>query len=142
MMFILLILVLAYLAYYFIVGELSIGEEPLLAPVDLLACGQLIDTPDTVYTLVNDVSSSGTCFTIGADNVTLDGGGKLVNYSQTVGGYAINNTGYDNVTIKNLVIEKGSASIIASYAINFRSADNGAIINNTIIQTKRFVRES
>jgi len=100
-------------------------------------CG-VLNSPNTVYILQNDVSSSGTCFTIGADNVTLDGNGKLVNYSQVSVGYAVNNTGFDNVTIKNLVIEQGNSSNIRSYGVYYEGADDGTIENNTIRTSGNF----
>jgi len=58
-----------------------------------------------------------------------------VNYSQSITGYAINNSynnnGYDNVTIKNLNIVQGSTSS-NSYAIYGYGMSNSYIINNSI----------
>ena len=60
------------------------------------ACG-VLNTPGATYTLTGDVNSSGTCFTIGADDITLDGAGYTVNYSMTNAGYGISDSGgYDN----------------------------------------------
>ena len=50
----------------------------------------LVDQANTVYTLQNNLTATGTCFTVGANNVTLDCAGYLINYSQSVVGYAIN----------------------------------------------------
>ena len=65
-------------------------------------CGTL-DTANAVYTLQNDVNSSGTCFTITADNVTLDCQGYTINYSaggasDTYGVYA------NNIFIRNITL--------------------------------------
>ncbi|MFH1126602.1 MAG: hypothetical protein V1718_00655, partial [archaeon] len=105
---------------------------------DVFACGNL-NIANTVYTLTNNVSSTATCFTIGANNITLDGTGYWINYSNTSTGYAIDNTGgYDNITIKNLKIVQGSTSI-DSYAIYFNSgANNGTITNNSITTSGQY----
>jgi len=86
-----------------------------------------LNTPDSVETLKNNVNSSGTCFTISANNVTLDCDGFLINGIDTAGSYGVDNTGgFDNVTIKNCVI---SNFTIGVYFTN--GADEGTIINNT-----------
>ena len=46
---------------------------------DVSSC-QTLSTANTVYTLTQNVSSNGTCFTITANNVTLDGQGYQVTY--------------------------------------------------------------
>jgi len=82
------------------------------------------------YVLISDVSAE-TCFTIVANNITLDGQGHKITYSNTISGYAINSNGYNFTTIKNLNITQGS-SAGSSYAIRFNGAINSTIINNTI----------
>jgi len=94
---------------------------------------QTLDLTNTIYTLTQDVSSAGTCFTITAENITLDGGGHLVNYSQSVGGHGVDNTGgFDSIEIKNLVIEQGS-QLSSSDGIFFdNGAVGGSVENNTV----------
>ncbi|MCK5062575.1 MAG: hypothetical protein KAR23_01480, partial [Candidatus Aenigmarchaeota archaeon] len=95
------------------------------------ACGTL-DTADKVYTLISNVSSDGTCFTIGANNITLDGNGYTINYSQTSAGNAINDAGgYDDLTIKDCEIFQGGNSA-NSNAIHIVNSDYAIIYNNTI----------
>ncbi|MBU4300117.1 hypothetical protein L6303_03810, partial [archaeon] len=85
------------------------------------------------YILVQNVTSNGTCFNILANNIILDGAGFMVNYSQEVTGYAINNTGgYDNITIKNLNIVQGNSSVSAAHAIEAYGMANSLIENNAI----------
>ncbi|NOQ38374.1 hypothetical protein GQ472_05805, partial [archaeon] len=99
-----------------------------------LQCGTLSDA-DTVYTLTQNVSSDGTCFTIGANNITIDGAGYTINYSWIGNGYGINNTGgWDNITIKNLNIvqDNSSADGTANYAIYASGMVTSNITNNTI----------
>jgi len=47
---------------------------------------QTLSSANTVYTLNQTVNSSGTCFTISGENITLDCAGYTINYS--VGGGA------------------------------------------------------
>ncbi len=86
---------------------------------------------NAVFTLTNNVSSAGTCFNILADNITLDGNGYWINYSQSSSGSAVSNGGYDNITIRNLNIVQGSASG-NSYAIYGEGMSNSTITNSTI----------
>ncbi len=86
-------------------------------------------------TLVSDVTSSGTCFNITAHNVFLDCNGHIVTYDtgSVNGRYGVNNTGYDNVTIKNCIFSEGNVSTSSSYAIAIQTgADNNTVENNTI----------
>ncbi|MCK5062456.1 MAG: hypothetical protein KAR23_00865, partial [Candidatus Aenigmarchaeota archaeon] len=81
--------------------------------------------------LTQNVSSDGTCFTIAANNITLDGAGYTINYSKVSTGYAINNSdGYNFTTIKNATIVQGGTSS-NSLAIYFVGSGNGTIANNT-----------
>ncbi|MFH1431619.1 MAG: LamG-like jellyroll fold domain-containing protein [archaeon] len=104
-----------------------------LPPYSVNIC-QDLTIENGVYILTGNVSSAGTCFTIKADNITLDGGGYWITYSQSeyTTGYAINNSdGYDNITIKNSNIVQDSTSL-NDYAIYFSGLTNGTIQNNTI----------
>ena len=71
-------------------------------------CGTL-NTTNTVYTLTQNVTSNSTCFTILANNITLDGGGYTINYSAngTVG-IGVNVTNYNFTTVKNVRIRVGT----------------------------------
>jgi len=101
------------------------------APYSLYAC-QDLTIENGSYILAQNVSSAGTCFTISANNITLDGAGYTINYSQSATGYAINNTeGYNFTKIKNANILKDS-SASSTFAIYFQNASNGLIDNNTI----------
>ena len=85
------------------------------------------------YLLNQSVSSEGTCFTISADNIVLDGQGYTINYSNSTTGYGIDNSaGYDNITIKNLNIVQGKAIIDYTYAIYGHNMSDSTIKDNTI----------
>jgi parallel beta-helix repeat protein len=91
---------------------------------------------ETVYescTMNCDLNGSGTCLTIGANDVVIDGNGSIINYSATESGNGIKNLGgYDNVTVKNCVIKQTSSSPGSSHGIYYLTVDNGTIFNNTI----------
>jgi len=104
----------------------------VIVPYFVSSC-QDLDVAGRYYMLTQNVSSSGTCFTVKANNIILDGNGYWINYSQSTTGYAINNTlGYNFTTIKNLNIVQENASVSTAYAIYFTGASNGTIQNNTI----------
>ena len=80
----------------------------------------------------NNVSSLDTCFTIEANNITLNCNGYTINYSTSSLGYAINNSGgYDNITIKNCNIVQGDY-VQFSRAIYMEDISDVTIKNNTI----------
>jgi parallel beta-helix repeat protein len=99
----------------------------------LTTCG-VLDSANANYKLQNDVSSAGTCFTIGAENITLDGQSYLINYSQVGMGHAVANNdsnGFNNITLRNLNIVQGN-NISNADAISYDNSGNGTIENNNI----------
>jgi uncharacterized delta-60 repeat protein len=107
-------------------------------PGEISSCQEL-DTPDTVYTLTQNVNSAGTCFNVTANNVELDCNGFLINYSQSITGYGvIVSSSYNSTTIKNCNIVQGGTSS-SSYAVYPQSKNqNSTIINNTITTAGNF----
>ena len=103
-----------------------------VSPGDVGGCGELA-TPGT-YNLISDVSSTGTCFTVMAENVTINCGGYEINYSYggTLG-YGVYSDQF-NTTVKNCNIVEGESGTSNKHAIYFNSvdADNGTIENNNI----------
>ncbi|HIH10928.1 TPA: hypothetical protein HA241_01960 [Candidatus Woesearchaeota archaeon] len=94
-------------------------------------CGTLTSST----TMTQNLSSVGTCFTIGAASITLDCAGYKINYSTGgLRGYAINNSGgYDYVKIKNCLIAEGNISTNDKYGIFYNHSQNGTITNTTIL---------
>ncbi|MBU0615911.1 MAG: hypothetical protein KJ601_07500, partial [Nanoarchaeota archaeon] len=92
-------------------------------------CG-ILDIENHTYTLAADVSSAGTCFTIAANNVTLDCAGHLINYSQSVTGYGVNNSGYDYTTVMNCEIVQGGTGL-ASHSISLSNVYTATIFNSS-----------
>ncbi|MFT4309545.1 MAG: LamG-like jellyroll fold domain-containing protein [Candidatus Woesearchaeota archaeon] len=84
------------------------------------------------YALVDDVSASGTCFTINTSDVSLDCSGYTINYSQSSVGYGILVTGGNsNINISNCGIFQGGTSSDSRGILLNGSASN--TINNIVI---------
>ena len=85
-------------------------------------------------TLVNSVVSNATCFTITADNVTMDCSGYSIIYNADGSDNAngVQAIGRTNVTIKNCIIKDVNASGANGIAINFTSTNSSTILNNTV----------
>lgn len=88
---------------------------------DIDSCREL-GIVGTTYTLQNDITTNGTCFTITADNITLDGNGFSI--SGNGSGNGVDATGRVNLTIKNLNISNFGGGIY------FNSVSNSLIFNN------------
>ena len=78
------------------------------------------------YTLQVNVISLGTCFTINASNIVLDGGGYKIQGDSS--GFGIDNTaGFDNVTIIGFRDIENFTN-----GIKFSGSENSSILNNNI----------
>ena len=94
-----------------------------------------LSTANTIYTLTSNVTSNSTCFTITADNITIDGAGYTINYSangSTVG-YGVYVNGYNFTTIKNLNIVEGTANVTTENGIFLNYVNNCTIFNNSVV---------
>ncbi|MFA6315721.1 MAG: LamG-like jellyroll fold domain-containing protein, partial [Candidatus Paceibacterota bacterium] len=100
-------------------------------PFDVDTC-RILNETNGYYTLINDVSADSTCFTIGANNVTLDGQGHTITYGSVSTGYAVTGFGYNSTTIKNLNISQTVQAVGNKDAIYFTDANNVLVENNTI----------
>jgi len=84
-------------------------------------------------TMTSNLQCNGTGLSIGADNLILDCANYTINYSIAgASGYGVNNTNFDNTTVRNCNIYEGNATINNKYGIYFTGADNIVISNNTI----------
>ena len=74
---------------------------------DIYNC-RVLDQPDTIYRVQQDIIQTikETCFTIAADNVTLDCQGHLINGTEDIALHYVSGvySNYSNTTIKNCVI--------------------------------------
>ena len=110
---------------------LILVSPTVFASTSVSACGALNSDGET-YILTQNINSAGTCITIGADNLILDGDSFTITYGQSASGYGVDNSaGYDNITIKNLKITQGSTEM-NGYGIRFTSTVDSIIDNNEI----------
>jgi len=95
-----------------------------------LQCSTL-DLPGHVYTMSDDVSSGDTCFTIAADNVTLDCNGHSITGSGS-DGYGIYNN-HNNVTVENCNITRFYNGIDFEGGANYSTIENNTVNSNSNI---------
>ena len=96
------------------------------------ACGTPLNSPNTVYALNESVNSSGTCFNIGANNVTLDCQGFTITYGDSSNTHGVEIPEINSTTIKNCNIVQENSSVTASYGVLIFSGSFNNILNNTI----------
>jgi len=97
-------------------------SAPSQPPIGLSDCGNISYSGN--YVLTDDVSNSDTCFTIEADNVTLDCNGRTITGSGS--GVGVYNNGGNNVKVANCNITYFSQGIAVYYGASY-----GTIVNNT-----------
>ncbi|MFA6328553.1 MAG: LamG-like jellyroll fold domain-containing protein, partial [Candidatus Micrarchaeia archaeon] len=90
-------------------------------------CG-VLKVANRVVTLVENLSSSGTCFNVTAQNVTINCNGYSITGTNTTNTSGIYSNQF-NTTIKNCNIRSFGAGIY------FSGATNGTIINDTVSET-------
>ncbi|MFH1289874.1 MAG: hypothetical protein ABIH92_00535, partial [Nanoarchaeota archaeon] len=94
------------------------SSETYWVNVTSSACTQVtscqnLTSANTEYCLQNDVSTTGTCFKMQGNNITLDGNGYTVVYGNISGGgvyYGIYLSGYNDSTIRNISVVLGENS--------------------------------
>ena len=115
---------------YFNVSKWSAYSAQAASTV--IACGDTL-TSNTV--MVEDLSSTGGCFTIGADDVTLNCDGFKITFdTDGVGDVsAIEAVNKRNIAVKNCFIQDANINGAFGLGINFTSVNFSTISNNTII---------
>jgi len=115
------------------INSVNIDYLPLsLPPIELTSCGTLNQT-GRYYKLTSNVSSSGTCFTIAANNVTLDCQGYTITYGQTTNySYGIYSLGYNYTNIKNCKLVQNTTGRGYVHGIYFAGSSNNKVENVSI----------
>ena len=116
----------------------------VLAAEETVTCGYV----NSNINLTNNINTTGSCFVVNASNIIVDGKGYMVTGNRT-GGYGVNITSFNNVTVENMVLynfttavflTKSSNSTVFNITAN-NSSDNGirainsfnlSIIQNTV----------
>ncbi len=125
-----------------LIGNLAGGyteakQQLTLDPTVQGSCGTL-SSANTEYQMTQSLSSTGTCFTVAADNVTLDCQGFPIEYANASSGYGVSVTGYNTTVIKNCNFLKQNQNVQFSSAIYANLANNSIFLNNTINSTGNY----
>ena len=113
----------------------SILVSAAVAGTPISSC-QTLGNTGTTYTLESDVSAAGTCFTIAANNVTLDLNGHTVTYNtanQSSAVHAIVTTNWNNAgfTVYNGTLTEGTGSFASgSHVIDVGSVGSGPTVHD------------
>lgn len=99
--------------------------------VDVSSCSTL-NTQGAIYNLTANINSTGTCLTISADDIIVDGHGYEILYATSSNGFGITIDGNDNITIKNVNIRETNTGSGNSYGIEVSNADGINITNVTV----------
>ena len=103
-------------------GTFKQGELCITQTVETISsCGTLV-TANIIYTLNQSVNATGTCFSITAENVTIDCADYSITGNNVTTTYGIYSDQF-NTTIKNCRIKN------FQHGIYFDTADNGTIAN-------------
>jgi hypothetical protein len=90
-------------------------------------CGNLT-TPNYVCNVTQDLNSNGTCFTVYADNVTIQCNGHTITGDNQTGTYGVFST-RQSTTVKNCTISNYQNAIL------LESATNGLVLDNRLSTT-------
>ncbi|MFA6489964.1 MAG: right-handed parallel beta-helix repeat-containing protein [Candidatus Micrarchaeia archaeon] len=90
------------------------------------------------YSLTGNETSAGTCFTLNADNITLDCNGYTISITGGTAAPSIDVNAV-NTTIRNCVVRDTSATNVAMGAIRLRSnADSTKVLNTTVFSAGHY----
>ena len=106
-------------ARYILSGDLLISQQE----IELSSCG-ILNESGALYRLMNDVSSSSTCFTLANNSIILDGNGHTVQGEGA--GVGVAGVNLFNVSILNLKIDNFTRGISTNLFTN-------SIVKNNIV---------
>ncbi len=110
---------------------LFISMTSLVSAGDINTC-QDLSVENTVYNLTADVSSPTRCFNVTANNITLDGNGFTVYYSQGGNGEGIYIVDVNDTTVKDINFIMNNTGTSNSDAMEIERA-NGLTVQNVNI---------
>ncbi len=82
--------------------------------------------------LASDVSSTGTCFVINANDITLDCNGYKVQYATVISGRGVEASDKTGLTVKNCIFEAHNVNATNNQAIKFTRTNNSLALANMI----------
>jgi parallel beta-helix repeat protein len=105
-------------------GNITTGGDYLPLTDNLASCGNIVAD----VTIVQNVSSNGTCFVVSAANITIDFAEKTLIGNGS--GCGVNISNYDGVKVINANIQNFSTAICVDPAVNINISNNN-ITQNT-----------
>ena len=119
-------IILTFISIFSILFFISLSSA-----IDVSSCGEL-NIDGGKYVLKSNVVTTGTCFNITADNVTLDGQGYNIDGDDAGTDYGIFASNRLNVTIKNINITD------FSHGVYFDSVNSSVVNNATMTSTSLY----
>ncbi|MBI3334051.1 right-handed parallel beta-helix repeat-containing protein [Candidatus Pacearchaeota archaeon] len=120
-------------------GTSSAGQAIVTDYVLVGECTSLNDT-NVQYRLNRTLTATGTCITINGQNVTFDGQGNTIYYGNSTSSStygirlsATEGTYEQNITIKNVRVEKTTGTGSSTYGIYSQTVNNVTVENSTVI---------
>ncbi len=98
-------------------------------------CGATVNESCTLNGDMNCVGTT-TAFTIGGNNIILNGNGYKVVYGSSTAGHGIYQASRQNNIIKNIILEQNTTSTSASYIYYDYNGVNNTIFNSTLYSLK------
>ncbi len=100
----------------------------IVDPADSTTCGDVTGS----LTLTANVTSSGTCFNITVDSITLDCAGYGIIYGIINEGDGVTAIARSGITVQNCFIDDNTTTNARGVGVNFSGVTDSFIINNTI----------
>jgi len=93
-----------------------------------------LSTDGETYILTENISTDGAALVIGANNITLDGGGYTISHASNVNGNGLSISSKNNITVKNLIISLANDTFSPD-AYYITSTTDSTFINCTGLTT-------
>ncbi|MBI3588128.1 right-handed parallel beta-helix repeat-containing protein [Candidatus Micrarchaeota archaeon] len=105
------------------------------AAVSSSSCG-VLPSAGEAYALSSNVSSEGTCFSIGANGIALDCNGFSINYALSQPGFGIVTNGFNGTVVRNCaVVQSQAGGAQPSSHAAFLNSSCGTVLQSSIFET-------
>jgi parallel beta-helix repeat protein len=107
------------------------GDYLPLTPVGYIACGGTTQNVTTNLTLISNLTTTGTCFTVTTDNVTIDCAGHSITGDGGTNDWGIHSLA-NSTTITNCILQQFYNSVRLESSNN-HTVTNNKIFNNSLV---------
>ena len=106
------------------------GTWPMF-PGSISSCGTLFGSG--TYTLTQDITDiTGTCFTVGSNNITIEGDGHSITASSSNTSFAVDATTFSSTTIQNLTPTNFTNFVTSNNSVTV-SGNNVDVSNKVLV---------